>query len=202
MRFAGRISGWNDEKGYGFVAPHDGGERAFVHVKAFQSGSRRPVDGDLVSYETSRDAKGRTNAVNVRFAGQRIEQHRPHRRIPRAVLGALSLLAILCGTLLGAVPSLVLVVYLALSCLSYIFYTLDKASAERGAFRTPESTLHLVDILGGWPGALVAQQQMRHKTVKASFQWVFWITVLANIAACIVLVRGGYAGSLSAALFG
>ena len=50
MRQAGRISDWNDDKGYGFVLPHDGGARTFVHIKAFQPGSRRPVEGDLISY--------------------------------------------------------------------------------------------------------------------------------------------------------
>jgi len=46
-----------------------------------------------------------------------------------------------------------------LSLLSYLMYWLDKEAAQSGAQRTPESTLHLVDLLGGWPGALVAQQQ-------------------------------------------
>ncbi|MCB1578653.1 MAG: cold shock domain-containing protein, partial [Xanthomonadales bacterium] len=51
MRFVGRIAEWNDEKGYGFVEPNGGGERAFVHVKAFERRVRRPADGDLISYE-------------------------------------------------------------------------------------------------------------------------------------------------------
>src|SRR3546814_7859726 len=58
MRLAGRISDWNDDKGYGFVTPNGGGDRAFVHIKAFQSGSRRPVDGDLISYAVTRDGRG------------------------------------------------------------------------------------------------------------------------------------------------
>src|SRR3546814_13499178 len=74
MRLAGRISDWNDDKGYGFVTPNGGGGRAFVHIKAFQPGSRRPVDGDLVSYAVTRDGGGRSHASEVRFAGQRITQ--------------------------------------------------------------------------------------------------------------------------------
>jgi uncharacterized membrane protein YsdA (DUF1294 family) len=46
--------------------------------------------------------------------------------------------------------------------------------------RTPESTLHLLSVLGGWPGALVAQQMFRHKSRKLEFQIVFWLTVLLN----------------------
>src|SRR3546814_10167329 len=89
MRLAGRISDWNDDKGYGFVTPNGGGDRAFVHIKAFQSGSRRPVDGDLISYAVTRDGRGRSNAAEVRFAGQRIAQRKPTRaptRIPRRLL--------------------------------------------------------------------------------------------------------------------
>lgn len=72
--------------------------------------------------------------------------------------------------------------YAATSLVSYVSYFLDKSSAKRGARRTPENTLHLIDLLGGWPGALVAQQQFRHKTANRRFQWVFWVTVMANLA--------------------
>ena len=203
MRLVGRIADWNDDKGFGFVVPHDGGVRAFVHVKAFQVGSRRPVNGDLISYEGARDAKGRTNATKVRFAGQRIEQQRQSQRpvpIPRRTLGVLSLLAILGAALAGIVPVLIPVGYLVLSGLSWLMYWWDKDAAGKGARRTPESTLHLVDLLGGWPGALVAQQQFRHKTVKASFQAVFWLTALINIGAVAWLVRSGAAQALADAL--
>src|SRR3546814_1477342 len=88
------------------------------------------------------------------------------------------------------------------SFLSYLMYWLDKEAAQGGARRIPESTLHLVDLLGGWPGALIAQQQFRHKTVKASFQFAFWCSALANIAIMGLLVRSGVARSLADALLG
>ena len=202
MRRAGRISGWNEDKGYGFVVPHDGGDRAFVHVKAFQFGSRRPVDGDLISYSVVRDGRGRTNAVDVRFAGQRIEKRKSSRPIPRAAISIVFLLASVAGAFLGMAPMVIALGYALLSGLSFVMYTLDKAAAGKGAQRTPESTLHLVDLLGGWPGGLIAQQRSRHKTVKASFQSVFWFTVLANITVAVWLVRSGMASSLSASLSG
>ena len=65
----------------------------------------------------------------------------------------------------------------ALSLFSFFSYRSDKRRAEAGAWRIPESTLHLVDFLGGWPGALIAQQVFRHKTRKVSFQMVFWLIV-------------------------
>lgn len=202
MRLVGRISGWREDKGYGFVTPHDGGDRAFVHVKAFQFGSRRPVDGDLISYSASKDVRGRTNATDVRHAGQKIEQRKAYKPLPRSALGAFFLLAVLLGTLFSVVPAMITVGYVLLSLLSYIMYSQDKAAAGKDMQRTPESTLHFVDLLGGWPGALIAQQQFHHKTVKASFQQGFWFTVLVNLAVVVWLVHSGIAQSLTTALPG
>jgi len=205
MRLAGRISGWNDDKGYGFVAPSGSGDRAFVHIKAFQPGSRRPVEGDLVSYAVTHDARGRSQATEVRFAGQRIERRRPARpsaRIPRALLGGVCLAGVVPGTVSGLLPLVVAIAVVGLSLLSYLMYWLDKEAAQGGARRIPEGTLHLVDLLGGWPGALIAQQQFRHKTVKASFQFGFWCSVLANVAVVAWLVRSGVAHALTDALLG
>ncbi|MGH8079535.1 MAG: DUF1294 domain-containing protein [Lysobacter sp.] len=204
MRQAGRISDWNDDKGFGFVAPHDGGVRAFVHVKAFQAGSRRPVVGDLISYEVAKDAKGRTNAVDIRFAGQRVEQQRqragqpaPLRRLPRRALGALALLAVVALAALGRVSVVVPLVWVFFSFVSYLVYWWDKDVAGTRQRRIPESTLHLLDTLGGWPGALIAQQRFRHKTVKASFQATFWITVLINLAGTALVINQGWAQALT-----
>jgi uncharacterized membrane protein YsdA (DUF1294 family)/cold shock CspA family protein len=202
MRLAGRISGWNEDKGYGFVVPHDGGARAFVHIKKFQFGSRRPVDGDLISYTTFKDDRGRLNAAEVRFAGQKIEEREIATPIPRLAIGIFTLLAVVVGTIFGFLPVIIPASYVLLSCLSYIMYTLDKVAAGKDRQRTPEVHLHFVDLLGGWPGALIAKQQSRHKTVKTSFQSVFWFTVVANIAAVAWLVYSGIVHSLTASLFG
>lgn len=140
--------------------------------------------------------------MDVRFAGQKIVNRKPRKPLPRVVLGAAFLLAASVGTLLGFVPVLVSIAYGLLSCASYITYSLDKAAAGKNMQRTPELTLHFVDVLGGWPGALIAQQQFRHKTVKASFQVVFWATVLVNVAVVAWLVHSGIADSLTASLLG
>lgn len=209
MRLAGRISDWNDDKGFGFVVPHDGGARAFVHVKAFQPGSPRPTDGDLISYRAVKDAKGRTNAVEARFAGQRIEPPPTRaalpsllRRIPRTALGATALLAVVALAPLGFVPLIVPSAQLLFSFFSYLAYWRDKDLATAQQSRIPENWLHLLDLLGGWPGALIAQQQFRHKTVKASFQAAFWITAALNIAAVTIAVRIGWAQTATRLLLG
>ena len=79
------------------------------------------------------------------------------------------------------VPAWVGVVYAGMSLLAYAVYAKDKAAARERRWRVPESTLHLLSLLGGWPGALLAQQVLRHKTVKRSFRGVFWCTVVANL---------------------
>lgn len=68
----------------------------------------------------------------------------------------------------------------ALSVLAFLAYGSDKRRAEAEKRRVPEATLHVVALLGGWPGAFLAQQAFRHKTSKLSFQFVFWIIVLLH----------------------
>lgn len=70
--------------------------------------------------------------------------------------------------------SLLLAVPAFTSLISYLLCYSDKQKAKRGSWRTPESTLHLFEILGGWPGSFVAQKQFRHKTSKGSYQSIFW----------------------------
>ncbi len=197
MRMAGRISDWNDEKGFGFVEPNGGGERAFVHVNEFQRGSRRPVTGDLISYQPVKDSRGRLREQEVRHAGQRIEVPRKPSRMPRAVLGAAALSGVLGGGLAGWLPLILTDIYLGMSVVSYLMYFADKSAAGRDVQRTPEKSLHLVDFLGGWPGALIAQQQFRHKTIKSSFQKTFWLTVILNVFGAWWFVWSGLAEALS-----
>lgn len=97
---------------------------------------------------------------------------------------------------------MITVAYVALSAISYFMYLVDKGAAGKGSQRTPETSLHLADLLGGWPGALIAQQQFRHKTIKQLFQSVFWATVIVNLLAAIWLIRSGIAVELSQTIFG
>lgn len=64
-----------------------------------------------------------------------------------------------------------------LSLATFAVYATDKRHAKQGDPRTPETTLHLLGLIGGWPGALLAQQWLRHKTAKPSFQTIFWLVV-------------------------
>ena len=68
---------------------------------------------------------------------------------------------------------------LVVSGVTYWVYAVDKRRAQDSAWRVAEARLHLLELLGGWPGAFVAQRRLRHKCSKVSYQSVFWLIVLA-----------------------
>ncbi len=70
----------------------------------------------------------------------------------------------------------------ALNLLTFALYYFDKRAAIRSTRRTPENTLHILSAFGGWPGAFLAQRIFRHKSGKAGFQFMFWITVAVNVS--------------------
>lgn len=74
-----------------------------------------------------------------------------------------------------------------LSAVTFMAYGMDKRAARRGTWRTSERTLHLLSLAGGWPGALVAQMLLRHKSRKPAFRLMYWFTVAANVA----VIAGG-----------
>jgi uncharacterized membrane protein YsdA (DUF1294 family)/cold shock CspA family protein len=185
MRYAGRISEWNDARGFGFIEPNGGGDRAFVHVRAFPRG-RRPAEGLRVTYAVQRDDRNRLNAIDVRVANAASATSRSDAvpsRLPRKWIGLAALAFLALAVWQQKMPMTVLLVYGAMSVVALMAYSVDKSRARRGAWRTPESTLHVLAFAGGWPGALVAQDVFRHKSSKSAFQAMFWFTVMANVGA-------------------
>jgi len=186
VRLQGKITEWKDDRGFGFVTPTDGGSKVFVHIKSFSNRQRRPVGNELVTYELTSDDRGRPQAVNIAFVGDR--RFPRSRAVPGPGIGALTLAAAFLALVAGAVavgklPRVVLVVYFVASCIAYAAYLFDKAASLKGRWRTKEGTLHFFSLIGGWPGAMLAQRTLRHKTQKQSFQIMYWVTVVLNCAA-------------------
>jgi uncharacterized membrane protein YsdA (DUF1294 family) len=98
-----------------------------------------------------------------------------------AVLAAFAL-AWAVAALTRGVPSWAGPLYAGASALCFAFYAVDKAAARAGRDRISESMLLALGVVGGWPGAIVAQQLLRHKTVKRLFRLRFWLSVAANLA--------------------
>jgi uncharacterized membrane protein YsdA (DUF1294 family)/cold shock CspA family protein len=183
-RDRGVVATWNDQRGYGFLQPDDGGPLVFVHCTAVPKGSRRPYEGQALSYELETDDSGKLHVVRAEqvLIDERAE---PVPAPTSVVVGICSIAAFV--TLFLVIhwvwhgPLIVAVYYLALSILTFGLYYLDKQAAQTGRWRVRESTLVLVGLIGGWPGAVVAQQVLRHKTIKLSFRTRFWFSVILNV---------------------
>jgi len=78
-------------------------------------------------------------------------------------------------------PPAYFVIYLVMSIVTVVVYAMDKRKAVKSQWRIPEATLHLLELLCGWPGAMFAQVLIRHKNAKFSFQLVFWAMLIINI---------------------
>jgi uncharacterized membrane protein YsdA (DUF1294 family)/cold shock CspA family protein len=196
MRYQGKIAKWNDERGFGFISPSEGGDSVFAHISSFPRNARRPSVNEVVSYTLAFDSHGRPQANDVRFiVGQRGDS--PMRRIPTsgtalALAFATSFLVALATlTALGRLEISWLALYYVASIITYGSYAGDKRAAQNAARRTPEAKLHLMSLVGGWPGALIAQVLLRHKTRKPSFLIGYWLTVIINcIALGMIVVEG------------
>jgi len=66
---AGTVKFFNSEKGYGFIAPEDGGNDAFVHISAVEAAGLRTLDKEQrVTYELQEGQRGKMSAVNLQMS--------------------------------------------------------------------------------------------------------------------------------------
>ena len=192
MRFEGVLKTWNDECGFGFIQPTQGGQELFVHIKSFPAGYGRPVLNLKLTFEVEQTSEGKKRAKNVLLvrsaetAGQE-KWYRTPAQWERSSVWVLAFFGLLylMVTLIWGTPVLLAAGYVAMSLVCGLFYAHDKAAAQENEWRTPEGTLLMLGLVGGWPGAIVAQQMLKHKTSKVSFRVAFWLTVLVNVGAFV-----------------
>lgn len=169
-RRTGRLVEWDAARGYGFLEADR--RRVFVHRRAFGPRAGLPRRGDVVEFRLGADPRGRTCAEDAVVQGRAA-------RVWGQVLLVLPLLVlpVLALRRAGWPWTWIAGVVSGLSVVTYLLYREDKVSAQLGAWRTKESLLHLMEFLGGWPGAFAAQRLLRHKVAKVGYQVVFWAIV-------------------------
>ena len=166
-----RIVEWDARRGFGYV--DHGGTRLFLHRNDFLQKGHAPRKGDTVSFVTGIDDKGRSCARAAQFLHQRGFLKF------RDLVGLFFLLVIpgLAAMQLPWALWMTAAYVTVVSFLSFTTYQDDKNRARIGdrikVSRISEDTLHFFELIGGWPGGFLAQRQFRHKTAKASYQFVF-----------------------------
>lgn len=184
MRLKGKLIKWDDEKAFGFIVPNGGGDHVFIHKSAFSNKRRTPQIKDIITFSITKDKQGRYCADEATFSGEKLKKKQANNVSKFSIyLSVIFLVLLMAALVIGRMPINLILLYLGGSTLTFILYAYDKSKAKRGAWRTPESTLHLFTLAGGWPGAAIAQQTLRHKSQKKEFRFVFWLTVIANLCA-------------------
>jgi uncharacterized membrane protein YsdA (DUF1294 family)/cold shock CspA family protein len=180
MRVVGRLTQWKDDQGYGFITPDNGGSPVFVNVNSFSNREQRPLRNGFVLYRVVNDGKDRERAVDVEFLLDAGSEPTSAKGPGVLALAVFFLLFVANSVREGKLPFAVLGLYLMASSLAFVFYKRDKAIAIPRQRKLPENTLHLWSLIGGWPGAALAEKLEHHKSRKRSFQIVYWITIALN----------------------
>jgi uncharacterized membrane protein YsdA (DUF1294 family)/cold shock CspA family protein len=188
-RSRGRLVSWNDERGFGFIAADGGGQDVFVHASAFAKEGRHIEVGGNYEFDLDIGKDGRPKAKRVTHVA--VLKASPSllsqllQRGPRfLVIPAFLFIVIAVSTQQPVSPNW-LVIYAVASIACFSGYGLDKAAASQKQWRVSETILLLIGLVGGWPGAILAQEVFRHKTQKKTFRTLFWMSVAINMAAFI-----------------
>lgn len=188
-RSRGRLVNWNDDRGFGFISPSEGGPDVFVHASAFVKEGRHIEIGHEYEFDIETGKDGRPKAkriVTVVAEKRRLSLLSTILdRGPRFLVIPAFLFIVVAIATVKPVPASWLIVYGVASVACFVGYGLDKRAAHRKEWRVSETILLMVGLVGGWPGAIIGQEVFRHKTQKVAFRTLFWMSVAINMAAFI-----------------
>ncbi|WP_309497527.1 DUF1294 domain-containing protein [Sulfurovum sp.] len=192
VRKKGVLTKWNNDKGYGFITPVGEKNEIFVHISEFQG---RPLLYDRVSFTLDKDKNGRDCAINaVKFNKAKLnsETKQTNKINILSIIFSLFVISIFYlilfhFTQIKEVEIYIIPYYILVGVLTYYIYSKDKDFAQNGNWRISESTLHFLSIFGGWTGAIIAQNILKHKSSKISFKIIFFITILLNLYFLFIL---------------
>ncbi|TWX66266.1 DUF1294 domain-containing protein [Colwellia demingiae] len=183
MRLKGKFVKWNVDKAFGFITPNGGGDAIFIHKTALKNRNRIPKINDVITFSVIQDNQGRYCADQAIFSGEKSHSKQTKNISTFSIyLSLIFITFVAVAFFLGYLPQKILLIYIGVSIITFLAYAFDKSKAQRGEWRTQESTLHLLALIGGWPGAAIAQQILRHKSKKKEFRIAFWFTVFVNTA--------------------
>ena len=196
----GQLKKWNDDRGFGFIHPVDGSQNVFLHISEIKDSTRRPQIGDTIYYYVV-NKDGKVCAGNAFILGASNKTNSLAQQHKKALSSSASsssfpvmrmlLISVLplagsihfawkIAAILPPLNLLPFIFYAGLSRITFILYADDKYRAEHGKWRTSEVVLHSFELMGGWLGGFIAQQKLRHKSRKNSYQIVFWTVVIIH----------------------
>ena len=189
MHLKGKLTAWDDNKGYGFITPIGSQKKVFVHIKSFLDTRKRPKLGEVLLYNVSKDKNGKLRAIDVNRENIENNQSEKHKINLLNILLVLALFVILGLLVISSkLHPMIVLLYIGLSISTFITYAIDKSKSINNTYRISEKTLHMLSLLGGWPGAIIAQETLRHKSKKESFRSIFYMTIIFNIALLMFLI--------------
>ena len=91
--------------------------------------------------------------------------------------------------LMNFFAAIYLVVVVLMSVLTFVVFGFDNRQALKGrGKRVPEKTIHVLALIGGWPGALAGQRVFRHKTIKMRFRIVLWLIIGMHLILLLIAI--------------
>ncbi|RKZ91683.1 MAG: hypothetical protein DRR19_06485 [Candidatus Parabeggiatoa sp. nov. 1] len=176
----GIVVKFDEKRGFGFIRSKTLPEDVFVHIRDIRDQQHLSV-GQTVRFESKQTDKG-LSAVEVIPGKKRIS--------PFWLYGIAAVILTVAPTIfLFDIGWNIIVAYIASVNLStFLFYGYDKMIAGSSLLRVPEWVLHSLSICGGSPAGLIAQKIFRHKTIKKSFQLVYWAIVIIQAIILVLVV--------------
>jgi uncharacterized membrane protein YsdA (DUF1294 family) len=187
-RQEGVIIEWEPRSSFGYA--QSGSERAFLYIGNFIRRAKWPEKNDRVSFEWGKDPQGRPCAQEIVLLSRGSVLSWAH----FVVLAALLVLPALAVPRIAEwlSPWWVALCLVVTSGLATLNLWLDKRYAISARYRVPEATLHLFELMGGWPGSYLAQRFFRHKISKTGYQVFFWLIVSIYQLLALDLIFGGF----------
>jgi uncharacterized membrane protein YsdA (DUF1294 family)/cold shock CspA family protein len=176
----GIVVKFDKKRGFGFIRSKALSEDVFVHIRELPDQRALSV-GQQVQFETENTDKG-LSAVKVIPGSKRVSPYWLYGI--SAIMLTLAMITFFFYNGLHIIIAYIISINLS----TFLFYGFDKMIAGSSLLRVPEWILHGLSIGGGSPTGLIAQKVFRHKTIKSSFQFVYWAIVVIQVILLVFLL--------------